>query len=109
MDEILLKDFKKYVEIVNNGIEGDVGHISPTTYLPLILETEFSYNLGKNDILKKIDYVDNSVSVTNDILANLSVPSFNVSSLKFIFHELIGNIYDHSNFRNAFVMGSLEN
>lgn len=25
--------------------------------------------------------------------------------MKFIFHELIGNIYDHSEFNNAYIMG----
>ena len=44
---------------------------------------------------------DNSIEVTNTILNDLKIDKINISILKFIFHELIGNIYDHSNFKNA--------
>ena len=48
---------------------------------------------------------DNSVETTNQILKNLSLTKSNISVLKFIFHELIGNIYDHSEFNNAYIIG----
>jgi hypothetical protein len=51
---------------------------------------------------------DNSVEVTNEILGKLNIGKENLSTLKFIFHELIANIYDHSNFKKSFIIGKSE-
>lgn len=48
---------------------------------------------------------DNSFQLTTEILKIMNYPKQNDSVLKFIFYELINNVYDHSNFDNGFVIG----
>ena len=48
---------------------------------------------------------DNSTELTKDILHIMDYPKENDQALKFIFYELITNVYDHSNFNKGFVIG----
>lgn len=48
---------------------------------------------------------DNSTELTKDFLNIMKYPKQNENALKFIFHELITNVYDHSNFNKGFVLG----
>lgn len=40
---------------------------------------------------------DNSTQLTKDILSIMNPPKDNTNALKFIFYEIIANVYDHSN------------
>ncbi|WP_458406357.1 hypothetical protein [Methanobrevibacter sp.] len=44
---------------------------------------------------------------SNEIIDELKLNKDNINTLKFIFNELIANIYDHSEFENAYVMGKI--
>ena len=81
----------------------DFEKLNPTTVLPLIYNGKIEFK--ESDTLKRLEKMDNSVEITNEILKNLDLENNNISVLKFIFHELIANIYDHSEFNNAYVMG----
>lgn len=97
MENTLLNEFEKYLKLKDEKIE-DLDEFSPAVALPLSFKV-------KSDVYLELDVrEDNSVEVTNTILKNLNLNQ-NISPLKFIFHELIGNIYDHSLFKEAHVMG----
>ncbi|MEE0935673.1 MAG: hypothetical protein U0L42_08370 [Methanobrevibacter sp.] len=74
---------------------------------------EFNENpeiLTKNYNIKKLNAEnDNSVEITNELLKELNIPKGNQNTLKFIFYELIGNIYDHSKFSDAYISGKSDN
>ena len=90
-------EFEKYLKIKNKEIR-NLDEFSTTVALPLSFKV-------KSDTYYELDErQDNSVEVTNAILDDLNLNQ-NVTPLKFIFHELIGNIYDHSRFKEAHVMG----
>lgn len=98
----LLEEFNTYLEGRIENIS--LNELSPTITLPLINKNSIEFE--ENDLLKRINPdIDDSVEVTNEILKNLNLEKNNISTLKFIFHELIANIYDHSKFNRAFVMG----
>ena len=62
-------------------------------------------NFDKFDSVMKVNANDdNSDEVSNEILKELNLNKNNYTPLKFVFHELITNIYDHSKFENAYVM-----
>lgn len=62
-------------------------------------------NFDKFDSVMKVNANDdNSDEVSNEILKELNLNKNNYTPLKFVFHELIANIYDHSKFENAYVM-----
>ena len=103
MENSLLKEFKTYGKIKTKELN-NIGNLNPTIALLLISNGNISFKETKT--LKKLNRnKDNSVETTNQILENLSIDKPNISVLKFIFHELIGNIYDHSEFNNAYIMG----
>ena len=52
---------------------------------------------------------DNSFEVTNELLNELMIPEENLNVIKFIFYELTGNIYDHSEFNEACISGRFNN
>ncbi|MGN1186346.1 MAG: ATP-binding protein [Methanobrevibacter wolinii] len=55
---------------------------------------------------KKLDEkTDNSEELTNDILRIMKPKEEMNNALKYIFYELINNVYDHSSFDKGFVMG----
>lgn len=74
---------------------------------------EFNKNpkiLTKNYNIKKLDAQnDNSFEITNELLKELDIPKYNQNTMKFIFYELIGNIYDHSKFSKAYISGKSDN
>lgn len=103
--------------------------ITPTIILPLL---SFSYNYNKkikehknrtvNDYLHKVlgiknhtdttlpfrwldKTTDNSEELTKEILGIIDPVPEMEQSLKYIFHEVITNVYDHSIFDNGFVIG----
>lgn len=48
---------------------------------------------------------DNSFEATNELIEELNIPPKNQNTMKFIFYELTGNIYDHSKFSEACISG----
>lgn len=101
MENELLYEFKRYAKIKSEKM--DFEKLSPTTVLPLIYDGKIEFE--ETNTLKRLEKIDNSVEITNEILKNLDFKNSNISVLKFIFYELIANIYDHSKFNNAYVMG----
>ena len=103
--------------------------LTPTIILPLV---SFMYNYNKaikdhvdpavNEYLHKVlgikkhttttfpfrwldETTDNSEELTKDIINIMESPQENVNALKYIFHEVITNVYDHSEFNKGFVIG----
>ena len=103
--------------------------LTPTIVLPLM---SFIYNYNKrikehenpkvNDYLHKVlgikkhtdttlpfrwldETTDNSEELTKEILSIMDPIPEMEQSLKYIFHEIITNVYDHSSFDNGFVIG----
>lgn len=103
--------------------------LTPTIILPLV---SFMYNYDKvikdhkdpqvNDYLHKVlgikkhtdttfpfrwldETTDNSEELTKEILRIIDPVPEMEQSLKYIFHEIITNVYDHSIFDNGFVIG----
>ena len=102
MENSLLQEFEIYEKIKTKLRNAD--KLNPTIVLPLISNGTIKFK--ETNTLKKLNKnKDNSVETTNQILDNLNIDKTNISILKFIFHELIGNIYDHSKFNNAYIMG----
>lgn len=65
---------------------------------PNILNETFNVKkLNKNE--------DNSFEVTNELVNELKIPKENQNTMKFIFYELTGNVYDHSEFSEAWISG----
>lgn len=89
MDKALLKEFRNYINDIKDN------------------KTIKNYlNKNKYKSYKSLDLNnDNSVEVTNEILNELKIDKLNMTTLKFIFHELISNIYDHSKSKNASIIG----
>ncbi len=103
MKNSLLEEFETYKKIKTEKLS-NADRLNPTIVLPLISEGKL--NFKETNSMKKLNKKkDNSVETTNQILENLRIDKANISVLKFIFHELIGNIYDHSEFNNAYIMG----
>lgn len=103
--------------------------LTPTIVLPLV---SFIYNYNKsiedhknptvNEYLHKVlgikkhttttfpfrwldETTDNSEKLTKEIINIMESPEENINALKYIFHELIANVYDHSKFNQGFVIG----
>ena len=104
MDKSLLNEFKTYCKIKDNEIEiKDINTLTPSITLPLMYSENIQF---KSDTIKEVNPIqDNSIEITNSILTNLNINTESVSSMKFIFYELISNIQDHSQFKKSFVMG----
>lgn len=103
MENSLLHEFKKYEKIKTKKL-GNTDKLNPTIVLLLISNGKLKFK--ETNILKRLNKnKDNSVETTNQILENLNINKTNIPILKFIFHELIGNIYDQSQFNNAYIMG----
>lgn len=108
MKRVLLNKFKEYENMKNKEITKDIGNFSPTIILPLIYNRKMNFN--NIDSIRKINKSnDNSEEISNEIIDELKLNKNNINTLKFIFHELIANVYDHSKFENAYVMGKLDN
>lgn len=106
MKEILLNEFKEYENMKNKNVEIDIDNLNPTILLPLIYNKKL--NFDKIDSIRKVNANnDNSDEVSNEIINELNINN-NINALKFVFHELIANIYDHSQFENAYVMGGID-
>ena len=106
MKKILLNKFKEYETMKKDEIKKNIGNFSPTILLPLIYKENL--NFEKIDSIKKVNInEDNSNEISDEILRELKINKNNINPLKFIFHELIANIYDHSQFKNAYVMGKM--
>ena len=102
MEKTLLEEFEMSKMLENKEI--NINGTSPTILLQLINSEKIGFE--ETATLKKLNKnEDNSTDVANSILENLNIDKKNISALKFIFHELMINIYDHSKFKNAFVMG----
>ena len=95
----LLEEFEKYIKITHE----DNKNLNLKNILTLINATNMQNDPTAIRKLNKNE--DNSIEVTNSILKNLNINNINITALKFIFHELIANIYDHSEFENAIVIG----
>lgn len=52
---------------------------------------------------------DNSTQATNQIISDLNIPKSKQNILKFICYEMTGNIYDHSKFSKACILGEKNN
>ena len=62
--------------------------------------------LNENLMIKQLNKInDNSIEATNELISDLNIPKLNQNTLKFIFYELIGNIYDHYKFSEAHIAG----
>lgn len=48
---------------------------------------------------------DNSTELTKEIISIMNPSKENTNALKFIFYEMIANVYDHSRFNKGLVMG----
>lgn len=48
---------------------------------------------------------NNSEELTKEILNIINPAKDEINALKYLFHEVIGNVYDHSEFDNGFVIG----
>ena len=108
MKRILLNEFKEYETMKKDEIRKNIGNFSPTILLPLIYKENL--NFEKIESIKKVNTnEDNSHEISDEILRELKINKSNINPLKFIFHELIANIYDHSQFKNAYVMGKNDN
>ena len=104
MKRILLNKFEEYENMKKKDIGMDIGDFSPTVALPMINNEKI--NFKKIDSIRKVNVnTDNSEEISNEILEELNINQNNITTLKFVFHELIANIYDHSKFENAYVMG----
>ena len=104
MEKTLLDEFDKYELINNNELEiTNLELLSPTITLLLLCNS----NLEFDDIntIQKIEPKQNYRGFKDEILSELNIPNYNNNILNFIFHELINNIYDHSEFSKGFVMG----
>ena len=103
--------------------------LTPTIILPLV---SFMYNYNKaikdhvnpevNEYLHKVlgikkhttttfpfrwldETTDNSEDLTKEIINIMESPQENNNALKYIFHEVITNVYDHSEFNKDFDIG----
>ena len=81
-EKILLEEFKENPRITN----------------------ENKYHVKKLNVNE-----DNSFEVTNELINELNIPKQNQNTMKFIFYELTGNIYDHSKFSEGCIFGRLMN
>lgn len=81
-EKILLEEFKENPRITN----------------------ENNYHMKKLNVNE-----DNSFEVTNELINELNIPKQNQNTMKFIFYELTGNIYDHSKFSEGCIFGRLMN
>ena len=81
-EKILLEEFKENPRITN----------------------ENKYHVKKLNVNE-----DNSFEVTNELINELNIPKQNQNTMKFIFYELTGNIYDHSKFSEGCISGRLMN
>ena len=99
MEKTLLNEFKE-LKTNRNYTHQDLSSMSPTQILLLVCRKNLDFR--KIEGLKRID---ETAEAENEILKNLNIKKTNRNVISFIFHELIGNIYDHSKFNNAFVMG----
>ena len=129
-----LNDYIRIMEnhdIYNDNIINidNCSFLTPTSVLPLV---SFIYNYAKsikkhknpkvNDYLHKVlgikkhttttfpfrwldEKTDNSEELTKEIINIIKSPKDNINSLKYIFHEVITNVYDHSEFNKGFVIG----
>ena len=79
------------------------------TILDEINENPTILNKNKYEIKKLGPNNDNSFEVTNNLLEELNIPTENLNTMKFIFYELTGNIYDHSKFSDGCISGRLNN
>lgn len=62
--------------------------------------------LNENLMIKQLNKInDNSIEATNELISDFNIPKLNQNTLKFIFYELIGNIYDHYKFSEAHIAG----
>ncbi|SDA67681.1 hypothetical protein [Methanobrevibacter millerae] len=101
MEMCLLKDFEKYLKNETNS--------SVMALANLCSKYDFNSNSIKNK-LKNLDdsfifneinsKQDNSSKIINDYFSKFNVKNKNV--LRFILHEVIDNMYDHSKFKNAY-------
>lgn len=90
MDNTLLNEFEEYLRNMEN----------------LDIDNIIEFNFNKETSIRYLNInSDNSVEMTNDILNELKIDKKNINPLKFIFHELIGNIYDHAHSKNALILG----
>lgn len=104
MENILLKEYQEYETIKNDEIKLDKHNsLSPTT--SLLLTCTNLIDIEKIDGIRKINEYDETDKFENELLTCLNIPKTNKTTISFIFHELIGNIYDHSQFNNGFLMG----
>ena len=81
-EKILLEEFKENPRITN----------------------ENKYHVKKLNVNE-----DNSFEVTNELINELNIPKQNQNTMKFIFYELTGNIYDHSKFSEGCISWRLIN
>lgn len=131
----LNKKFHEYITIIDNHKlyyedEIDIKYsnfLSPVIMLPLIcFSKEYNKKIKNHPIDKVNDYKnrvlgyeqhndttlpfreikkDNSIELTESLFNILNNIEIGENSFKFIFHELLGNVYDHSQFRRGYVLG----
>ena len=101
MNYTLLNEFEKYVNDDFNEC------ISPVSLLPFLCSKyDCNYKRMLNDLsndfsLKEITF-KNSDDVINDFYLESGIN--NQNAFKFIFHEILDNIYEHSKFSHAFAL-----
>ncbi len=103
MRTTLIDEYNKYETIRNKNYEiENLDLLSPTAILLLICGEGETFE--KINGLKKITEYNETDKFENEILSFLNISKSNKSTLSFILHEIIGNIYDHSQFNNGFFM-----
>lgn len=104
MEKTLLDEFEEYGTIKNKKFTIDeINSLSTTKILLLICENK--QKIEKIEGLKNINEYNQTDEFENEMMEILNIPKSNKTTLSFIFNELIGNVYDHSQFHNGYIMG----
>lgn len=108
MEKTLLDEFEEYNMEKNKNYRLDELNSLSTTKILLLICEEKQKTLNITG-LKNINEYTQTDEFENEMLNIMNIPKSNKTTLSFIFNELIGNIYDHSKFRNGFIMGKKYN
>lgn len=101
MNYTLLKEFEKYVD----GKFDEC--ISPVSVLPFLCSKyDCNHKSMLNDLSNDFDLKEITLNNTDDVINYFYLESGinNQNAFKFIFHEILDNIHEHSKFSHAFVL-----
>ena len=101
MNYTLLKEFEKYAD----GKFEEC--ISPVSVLPFLCSKyDYNYESILNDLSKDFSLKEITLYNSDQVINHFYLDSGinNQNAFKFIFHEILDNIYDHSKFSHAFAL-----